>query len=59
MRFTSEEEVVSAVEGMNGTMLGEFCLVVEKAIPKDKGGGNLQRNQELEHQRRSLQNFAG
>lgn len=59
VRFTSEEEVVSAVEGMNGTMLGEFCLVVEKAIPKDKGGGNLQRNQELEHQRRSLQNFAG
>lgn len=58
MRFASEEEVSNAIERMNGSMLGDNRLVVEKAVQKDREG-TPHRNHETEYQRRDFQNTTG
>ncbi|KAM7432977.1 putative ATP-dependent RNA helicase ddx4 [Porites harrisoni] len=55
--FAAEEEVNIAIEKMNGTVLGNDQLVVEKAMQRDRGGGP-KRDQDSQFQRRgNFQNF--
>ena len=57
--FAAEEEVNIAIEKMNGTVLGNDQLVVEKAMQRDRGGGP-KRDQDSQFQRRgNFQNFRG
>lgn len=58
VKYTSDEEVLSAIERLNGTQLGQSCLVVERAVQKDRARIPV-RNQEQEYQRRDFQNVTG
>ncbi|XP_073227246.1 uncharacterized protein [Porites lutea] len=54
--FAAEEEVNTAIDKMNGTMVGNDQLVVEKAMQRDRGGPK--RDQDSQFQRRgNFQNF--
>lgn len=45
VKYTSDEEVVKAIERFNGTQLDQSVLVVERAVQKDRDR-NMTRNQE-------------
>ena len=59
--FAAGEEVNIAIEKMNGAMVGNDQLVVEKAMQRDRGGGGgPKRDQDSQFQRRgNFQNFRG
>lgn len=53
MGFSSEEEVNNAIERMNGTMLGDNHLTVQRAIQRDRGAGTPRRGQDNLYQRKT------
>ena len=53
MGFSSEEEVNNAIQSMNGTMLGDNNLTVERANQRDRGAGTPRRGQENLYQRKA------
>lgn len=53
MGFSSEEEVNNAIERMNGTMLGDNQLTVQRAIQRDRGTGTSRRGQDDLYQRKA------
>lgn len=53
MGFSSEEEVNNAIERMNGTMLGDNHLTVQRAIQRDRGAGTPRRDQDHLYQRKA------
>lgn len=44
--FSSEEEVNNAIQNMNGIMLADNRLMVQRAIPRDRNAGTPRRGQE-------------
>lgn len=53
MGFSTEEEVNNAIETLNGTMLGDNHLTVERAIQRDRGAGTPRRGQDNLYQRKA------
>ena len=59
VKYTSDEEVVKAIERFNGTQLDQSVLVVERAVQKDRDR-NMTRNQEQGYYpKRDLQGISG
>ena len=48
--FASEEELNNAIQTINGTLLGDNQLSVERAIQRDRGAGTPRRGQENQYQ---------
>jgi len=51
--FSSEEEVNNAIETMNGTMLGDNHLTVQRAIQRDRGAATPRTGQDNLYQRKA------